>query len=249
MQIVKSYKQKSLCFDGSVRSGLRASCGFTLIELLVVIAVISVLVVVLLPVFARVRERGRQVACASNLRQLSLAFSEYTQDNDETVPSAYCCADGNTDRIGGWIAYNVFPADTGAGHFDVTSGSIYPYIKSVHVFVCPNDMEGERTNNSYAVNSCMLNAKSQDGLYSGKLLSAFSSPSQIMLLGEEGAHSLLDGSTDDGFLRYQNNVFSMRHSGGSNISFVDGHVQWYLPERIKVLGLQAQTPDGQDCPL
>ncbi len=60
--------------------------GFTLVELLVVIAVIAVLAALLFPVFASVREKGRQVTCAGNLHQLGLAFVQYSGDNDEKYP-------------------------------------------------------------------------------------------------------------------------------------------------------------------
>ena len=60
------------------KTGMRA---FTLIELLVVIAVISILTAVLLPVFANVREKGRRTACMSNMRQIEMALTAYTQDN------------------------------------------------------------------------------------------------------------------------------------------------------------------------
>lgn len=222
--------------------------AFTLIELLIVIAIISVLVAVLLPVLAGVRERSRQTACASNLRQLGLAFTEYTQDNEEALPGAYCCSDGNADKASGWIAYNAFPANVPGNHFGAITGRVYPYIKNINVFICPDDSEAEKSGNSYAVNSCALATKSASGLYPGKILAAFQTPSNLMLIGEEGAHGPLDGSTDDGFLRYQNNVFSARHHGGSNIAFIDGHVRWFSLERIKSQGIQAQTSDGSDCP-
>ena len=60
--------------------------GFTLIELLVVIAIIAILAAILFPVFSTAREKARQSACLSNLKQIGLAMMQYTQDYDEQLP-------------------------------------------------------------------------------------------------------------------------------------------------------------------
>ncbi len=59
--------------------------AFTLIELLVVIAIIAILAAILFPVFAKAREKARQSSCQSNVKQLGLAFMQYTQDYDEKL--------------------------------------------------------------------------------------------------------------------------------------------------------------------
>jgi prepilin-type N-terminal cleavage/methylation domain-containing protein/prepilin-type processing-associated H-X9-DG protein len=61
--------------------------GFTLVELLVVIGIITVLAGLLLPVVASVRDRARQSTCLSNLRQIAVAHLLYLQDWDERFPA------------------------------------------------------------------------------------------------------------------------------------------------------------------
>lgn len=60
--------------------------GFTLIELLIAVAIVALLVAVLFPVFAKVRARGQQTVCLSNLHQLSLGILQYAQDYDDHYP-------------------------------------------------------------------------------------------------------------------------------------------------------------------
>ncbi|MFI4859304.1 MAG: type II secretion system protein [Phycisphaerales bacterium JB063] len=62
--------------------------GFTLIELLVVISIIAILIGLLLPAIANIRKDARKITCASNLRQVGLAFQAYRTDNKEFLPVA-----------------------------------------------------------------------------------------------------------------------------------------------------------------
>jgi prepilin-type N-terminal cleavage/methylation domain-containing protein/prepilin-type processing-associated H-X9-DG protein len=97
--------------------------AFTLIELLVVIAIIAILAAILFPVFASARAKARQTTCVSNLRQIGMALSMYRGDHDELQPESSpdmdsscldCCESTYTWRM-----------------------SIYPYVKNLGVFVCP----------------------------------------------------------------------------------------------------------------
>ena len=117
--------------------------GFTLIELLVVIAIIAILAAILFPVFAQARAKSRNAKCESNLKQLTLAFLQYAQDNDDTLPASNY--------------YLIISDGSGAGNGTSTNGSWYwlvdPYVKAgvtqagtaanKSVFECPEIDAGE----------------------------------------------------------------------------------------------------------
>lgn len=96
--------------------------GFTLIELLVVIAIIAILAAILFPVFAQARAAARKASCLSNVKQLALAALMYVQDNDE--------------KFFGWNWGNRYSEDSNS----FWSAASLPYIKSLQIFRCPDDV-------------------------------------------------------------------------------------------------------------
>lgn len=100
--------------------------AFTLIELLVVIAIISILAAVLFPVFASARERARQSACLTNMKQIGTALLQYVGDYDETLPGA---------------SMNVPTASlstTTDARIPIDM-QLMPYVKSNNIWTCPSD--------------------------------------------------------------------------------------------------------------
>jgi prepilin-type N-terminal cleavage/methylation domain-containing protein len=92
-----------------MKNNLKHSSGetrpaFTLIELLVVISVISLLLAISMPVFARTKAAALQAICQSRLHQWALAFEGYATQNNDFYPhiDGLDYNDGKADNFG-WV--------------------------------------------------------------------------------------------------------------------------------------------------
>ena len=222
-----------------------SSRAFTLIELLVVIAIIAILAAILFPVFQKVRENARRASCQSNLKQLELAFSQYTQDADEHMPY------GNLP-----VATNIGPGGW--------AGPLYSYIKSPDVYRCPDDPTSASSQPGYFPISYGVNSNLR-----GIALSAFNAPAstivcfevqgfaaQITTPSEQGSPigyaernatppaGTQAGSSDlrayatgsiGGILPASSLIHTEKgavHNGGANYLAQDGHVKFLRPESV-----------------
>jgi len=240
--------------------------AFTLIELLVVIAIIAILAAILFPVFATAREKARQTTCASNLKQIGLAFVQYVSDYDEVTPYT-CYSNSGTTYCGGCQA----PWGCTLGWY------LDPYVKSTQMWRCPSDTlnngavqaastgpsansMGGFSNGSYGYNIYFMGLHHNGANYS--LIAP--NPIQMSQLFTPSVDGIVFGTWINGgtlmdwygtFARIEGNpmandptyinppkpTLAAGHNNGGNCMYADGHVKWLPGTYIQSQALLENT--------
>ena len=203
--------------------------GFTLIELLVVIAIIAILAAILFPVFARAREKARQVSCLSNLKQLGTSVMMYAQDYDETYLMNY------QDATSGPGTEAQIPL--------TWPNRLMPYVKNDHVYACASDSRAPNVDftgcrpilQSYCWNWHFGMDLPAWGYWAVTKLGDIAAPSQCAMLWDDNSDWLTAGyggrfntlDSPDWAGSFDREVLQGRHNEGDNFMFADGHAKWY----------------------
>lgn len=228
-----------------------ASRAFTLIELLVVIAIIAILAGLLFPVFTQARRASLRADCASNLKQLAVAFLQYTDDWRGRFPPASADI---YDSGGGLQRWHGRRASL-SSPFEPAGGPLWRYLsQSGGEKVCkalasglqpgPNDFEagggGYGYNHTYIGGAAYKygfgDPRSAEETAS---VSQIASPASTLLLADCGiaqgnASAVYEYSfaepvwlvgPDNKVLRYHPTPsIHFRHGGSANVAWCDGHV-------------------------
>jgi len=235
------------------------SRGLTLIEVLAVIAVVALLVALLLPSLAAAKARARQVECVTRMKQWSLAFIAFAEDNDgwiarecyeplgevtinnwsqvKGVPQP----DGTTDSRDVW--YNALPPVLGEPAA-VTFASVPnrpKFFNARSLIHCPAArFPGYASLPTYlfplfsiAMNSQLIQSGPSIKL---SLIEQRDSARLVIFLdnllaGEWKVHPAQE-DTHLGQPGAYANRFGARHRRGGNLAFADGHVQWFKGTQV-----------------
>jgi prepilin-type N-terminal cleavage/methylation domain-containing protein/prepilin-type processing-associated H-X9-DG protein len=121
--------------------------GFTLLELLVVIAIIAILAAMLLPSLTKAKAKAQGIMCMSNMRQLSLAWFQYSHDSNDRLPYASSdnlfAPDSRIDPyvwVTGLLDFNPANSSNWDVTRDIQKSPLWPYCgKSGGIWKCPAD--------------------------------------------------------------------------------------------------------------
>jgi prepilin-type N-terminal cleavage/methylation domain-containing protein/prepilin-type processing-associated H-X9-DG protein len=115
--------------------------GFSLVEVMVVVSTVSVVMAITMPAMNTARSRARAIVCRSNLRQLTLANIEYSNDHDGAcVPAAEDLWNAIGVLQGGYNRWH--GRRTGADEpFDPMKGPLIRYLGDGKIKECPTRVE------------------------------------------------------------------------------------------------------------
>ncbi len=225
----------------------RRSWAFSLIELLVVIAIIALLAALLLPALAGSKAKAESATCANNLKQLSLAWSLYADDNTALLVNNHGVPE-TLNRRQNW-ANNVQDWESGDDNTNLAllaDSKLGPFTgHATAIYKCPADREP-------ALNGPHIRSMSMNAMVGnpGELTNRFNplyvqyykeneitTPSAIFVFLDEQADTLNDGffvnKLDDNLW---GNLPGSYHNNGVNLVFADGHLEshrWLVESTLR----------------
>ncbi len=207
--------------------------GFTLVELLVVIGIIALLISILLPALSKARNSAKTMACLSNLRQLGQATAMYAGENKQYLPYPTTTLGERALWFNALDPYLQAVEDNSA-RTGVAAGRNYKRYKQCEVY---DSFDGGKftgaqdTTKEFSRTFKMNSMLRHNDPYSQAKITEVRQSSEVVIFGD-GVSLDLTGVIDS---QWENGQFSMevndptqanpalRHNGGANILFVDGH--------------------------
>jgi prepilin-type N-terminal cleavage/methylation domain-containing protein/prepilin-type processing-associated H-X9-DG protein len=235
----------SRLFDEIEKGRRQGKEAFTLIELLVVVAIIAVLVALLLPALAQSRERGRQITCQTNLRDIGLRVEFYLQDNADCYPPAFYTDGVNYLATTPWNAYSM------RSYFVQPTDPILLCASATATQETPPGSAYYNYRRDYGYNrrwgdgiAWMANWPSPCGIPVRRGMVEQPAMTVVMFdlnnrCGNQVCWYTVSDYPDEGIV--PDSQVTARHFRGVNFLLADGHARWYMPLETEVWNMWSRT--------
>ena len=215
--------------------------AFTLIELIVVISIIVLLISILVPAIAMVKNKARVLICQTNMKQLVSAWQMYsdTNNNDLCISINYQPMWGehyDYPEAWAWAPWEVngdepasLPATQEEKQEGVKRGSLYHFPQMTKVYHCPGDKSLANHYRSYSIPDCL------NGTYAYlepsatwkilKKITNIRNPSEAYVFLEEndpGDYNMDSWCLDPDSIYWWDPI-SIWHGRTATFAFADGH--------------------------
>ncbi|MFG0250826.1 MAG: prepilin-type N-terminal cleavage/methylation domain-containing protein [Phycisphaeraceae bacterium JB051] len=202
--------------------------AFTLIELLVVISIISILISLLLPALASARANAQAIKCSANLHALGQATQIYTSDFREAIPHLY--DEDGSPVYARWTLHGTWFALVGGHAFGwkvktISIGPAEVELENPNVIHCPSQLNTTNWDvNHYAPSLRNPNLRTTDVIQPSSRVFLLDSAVGQLPVNDTLYFSLSATYQDD---------WQMRHIGGANFMFLDGHASRWSEEHFR----------------
>jgi len=206
---------------------------FVLVELCVVLLVLTVFAAMMVSMLDKIRCRGEETVCASNLKKLGAAMGAYCADSQDFMPYALLGTDIKTQDItwddllgGGYDGRKMTLTEQLATSIGINDDSLYS-----DLYYCPGGNLkniGSAAARSYSINGRTVNREGMSGVGWSSKIGRIKNPQTFLALTERisEVNYLGEGSCcfatcpDD-----QTKTNPLPHTGKGNYLFADWHVE------------------------
>lgn len=231
----------------------RRSRGFTRPDLIAILSIICLLGLVATRLLARMHVIAAGASCLDNLRELTLAWSLYAEDDNGKVVNNLAAAEMQATYNAhtylnwehNWLDWTTSPSNTNRAM--LTTSKLFPYLQNgLAAFKCPADIflsaaqakaGWTRRLRSYSMNGFMgpLSLDKNNSSYKGEnsynpgyrqflLTSSIPRPSRTIVFLDEHPDSINDGFFIEIFGNPQwADLPGSHHNGAGGFAFADGH--------------------------
>ncbi len=233
--------------------------GFAITGIVTPVLGLVPLMVILMPALSRPKDHAKRVVCLSNLKQLSLAWLMYADENDDLLVNG-AIGSSNMNMSWGDHTNEVAWVDARGTEWQnlkeqedaIRAGALWPYVNNLTIYRCPTGRNGAALTYAIMFSMNAVNHPPTQGVSGAyiKKRNEITNPSSRLVFIDEG------WMTPEAFaVHYDTELWwddpPARHSDGTTISFADGHAEywkWKGADTIKRARLVEQSHQGNWTP-